>query len=165
MFSQTRSALLKVFCDLVLGLICESLLGMVLFFYIFFGKLFASSFIIIALRDHTTNWSYQESYRSSVLNSYLRVFFLVSLPYAYFVGEMILEIFEIYHQEINPNTSYPWTIGIILCGKMCRSSRRLFHLLYSFPRKRFVLTPMCLPCILWILLMYLILFWCFNWFR
>ena len=53
MFSQTRSALLKVFCACVLGLVCESLLGMVLYFYILFGKLFASSFIIIALCDHT----------------------------------------------------------------------------------------------------------------
>ena len=47
---------------------------------------------------------------------------------------MILEIFEIYHQEINPNTSCPWTISIILCGKICKSSLlwHWFHLLYFF---------------------------------
>ena len=36
----------------------------------------------------------------------------------FFVGEMILEIFGIYHREINSNTSCPWTTGIISRGKV-----------------------------------------------
>ena len=162
MLAQTRSALLKVIVLMFWVLFVRVFLVWSCTSISYLGNYLLQVLIIIALRDCTTNWSYQESYRSIVLNSYLRMFF--SLPYVYFFGKMILEIFEIYHQEINPSTSCPWTIGIILCGRSCRSSLlwRWFHLLYSFPRMRFVLTPMCLPCILWILLIYLILFWCFN---
>ena len=46
---------LKTFVAHVLDLVCESFLGTVLCFYILIGKPFASSFIIIALRDCLTN--------------------------------------------------------------------------------------------------------------
>ena len=47
-----------------------------------------------------------------------------------FCWEMILDIYEIYHQEINPNTSCLWTIGIILSGRSCWSSSFWILLLF-----------------------------------
>ena len=87
------------------------------------------------------------NYLCMMVNSYL-------LPYALFVVNMILCILTNYHREIFPNTSCPRTIGNQLWGRyllIISTLALVFKLPYLLPWICCALTPMCLPCILWIL--------------
>jgi hypothetical protein len=76
------------------------------------------------------------------------------------VVKIILDLCTNYHQEIIPNTSSPWTIGILSCGVYILIIFTLaigFNYLISRQELYLFVFPY-LPCLLWIYLLFLKLF-------
>ena len=107
--------------------------------------------LIITVHDWLTNWVIKNIFISMVINCYI-------LPYAFSLWKWSW-IYVNYHRKIFPSTSCPWTIGNPYEVDIYWSSLHWHLLLISlFLAKVIVLTPMCLPCFLWIHFIYLIMF-------
>jgi hypothetical protein len=127
-----------------------------MYLYILLGNRLLQDILVIALHDWLPILSYQES-----LSKHCAWFLYFTICFCFFVVKMtMLEIIAIYHREIIPNTYCPVTIGILLCGRKCWSSLhwRLIIIALFLAKKLFCFNSRCLPCLLWILLIFLNMF-------